>query len=66
MYQKGMSLLVCNSSVNFSWVSIKKNKFSLILNFFLTLAALSFLLFDKIISNEAEQYSKIVTYEFGY
>ncbi len=57
---------LANPLLIFSWIFIKKNKVSSLLSLFSTLIALSFLLFDEIIDDEAGHYRKIVGYELGY
>jgi hypothetical protein len=50
-----------------AWVRFHKNaKQSLLFSLSATIIALSFLLFNKIINDEAGNYSKIVSYKVGY
>lgn len=57
---------LANPLLILSWILIKNNKLSLILSLISTLIAISFLLFDEIIDDEAGHYRKIVGYELGY
>lgn len=57
---------LANPLLILSWILIKNNKLSLILSLLSTLIAISFLLFDEIIDDEAGNYRKIVGYELGY
>lgn len=57
---------LANPLLILSWIFIKNNKLSLIMSVLSTLIAISFLLFDEIIADEAGHYSRIIGYELGY
>jgi hypothetical protein len=58
---------LANPLLIISWfINSKKPKLSIILSLFAVLLALSFLLFKRIISDEAGNYSQIVSYQLGY
>ena len=58
---------LANPLLIFSWFALKSNpKLSFISSIGATLLASSFLLFDKIIDNEAGHYNEIVSYGTGY
>ena len=56
-----------NPLLYMAWLTARKNPFaSLGFSFAATLLAFSFLLFDKIVDNEAGGFSKIIGYKSGY
>lgn len=57
---------LANPLLFFSWITIRKTKISLKLSLLSTLIALSFLLFDKVIDDEAGHYKEIIGYRTGY
>ena len=58
---------LANPILLISWIKIYKNrKESLIASFLATLIALSFLLFNKIVDDEAGHYRNIIGYQSGY
>lgn len=57
---------LANPLLILSWIFIKNNKLSLIMSVLSTLIAISFLLFDEIIADEAGHYRRIIGYEIGY
>ncbi|WP_419699393.1 hypothetical protein [Mucilaginibacter sp. NFX135] len=62
----GISWLA-NPLLLISWISInKKPKLSLITGFLAVIISFSFLFFSKIRSDEAGNYSQIISYELGY
>jgi len=58
---------IANPLLFASWLTLKKNtKLSMFLSVAATLFALSFLLFDSIVANEAGQNQRIISYKAGY
>ena len=58
---------IANPLLFISWFTLRKNlKTSMFLSVFATLFAVSFLLFDSVIDNEAGHYHQIITYKPGY
>ena len=57
---------LANPFLFFSWLFIGKNKTSLALSSIAFLIAISFLLFNKIITTEAGHYGEITEYRLGY
>lgn len=57
---------LANPLLILSWILIKNNKVSFILSILSVLIAISFMLFDEIIDDEAGHYRKIIGYELGY
>ena len=58
---------LANPLLLISWILAKKSpKFSLLTSFLAVITSLSFLLFSKIISDEAGNYSQIISYKLGY
>ena len=58
---------LANPLLFLSWILIHKNpKLSLQISIAATLIALSFLFFKQIMADEAGNYSRIISYKFGY
>jgi len=57
---------LANPFILLSWIIFKKVKYSFIFSLLAFIFSGSFLFFDKIISDEAGNYSKIIHYHTGY
>ncbi|MEO6287998.1 MAG: hypothetical protein ABIN80_19045 [Dyadobacter sp.] len=58
---------IANPLLFASWAMLKRNnKISVFLSLLATLFAISFLLFDSILANEAGDYQQVISYKSGY
>jgi len=57
---------VANPLLITSWILVKKSKTSLFLSLLSALIAMSFMLFDEVIDDEAGHYNRIIEYKVGY
>ena len=58
---------LANPLIILSWIMTKRNsKHALTVSALASLICLSFLLFDKVIDNEAGHYNEIISYQSGY
>jgi hypothetical protein len=57
---------LANPFIIFSWIFFKKIKYSFIFSLLAVIDSASFLLFSKIISDEAGNYSEIIHHHTGY